>query len=314
MVITESVQGETFDCWKAANEKSYVLGDFVWTAMDYLGENGIGRWQFDSIPYGHGDDKLFPWRGAYCGDIDITGFRKPISHYRNIVWERGEKLFISVQQPTLNKRKIFPQRWGVFPSQSIWSWPGFENELIKVEVYSRCDSVALYQDDKLVGGKPTTEREQFKAKFELTYKQGTLKAVGYINGEPIETQELKTAGSAASIRLTADRINLQADGMDLSFISVEIVDKNGLSQPSDDREITFFIEGQGVIQGVGSADLTSLEPYNGNTCKTFQGRALVVVKTQKNEGSISLKASSNGLKSEIINLKSNTVLIGNGQF
>jgi len=314
MVITESVQGETFDCWKAVNEKSYVLGDFVWTAMDYLGENGIGRWQFDSIPYGHGDDKLFPWHGAYCGDVDITGFRKPISHYRNIVWERGEKLFISVQQPTLNKRKIFPQRWGVFPSQSSWSWPGFENELVKVEVYSRCDSVVLYQDDKWIGGKPTTEREKFKAQFEVIYKPGNLKAVGYLDGKPIEKQELKTAGAAASIRLTADRINLQANGMDLSFISVEIVDKNGLNQPSDDREITFFIEGPGVIQGLGSADMTSLEPYSGNTCKTFQGRALVVVKTQKNAGSISLKASSHGLKTEIINLKSNSVLSGNKQF
>lgn len=304
IVITESVLNETFKCWEISMKHSYILGDFIWTAMDYLGENGIGRWQYDSIPTGHGTKNLFPWHSAYCGDIDITGFRKPISHYRNIIWNRGEKLFIAVQQPAFAGHKIFMQFWAVHPSLNSWTWPGFENKPVKVEVYSRCDSVLLYQDDRLIRRKPTTQKDQFKATFELTYAPGILKAVGYNNGKPTEEEILKTAGAATSVRLIPDRTELQADGQDLSFINVELVDKNGVVQTNYDQEITFTIGGAGVIAGVANADMTSLEPYQGNKRKTYQGRALVVIRTHKQGGLISLNASANGLTDGIIQLSS----------
>lgn len=83
---TESYPSQAFLNWAAVNDNPYVIGDFVWTALDYLGESGIGRWIFQGErEIGHGNNNLYPWHGAYCGDLDLTGFRKPVSHYRNIL-------------------------------------------------------------------------------------------------------------------------------------------------------------------------------------------------------------------------------------
>ncbi len=113
MVCTETFPREAFSVWEQVRNNSYITGEFVWTAMDYLGENGIGRWEYGTpLERGHGRDALFPWHGAYCGDLDEIGTRKDCSHYRRILWDRGEKLYMTIRRPDDGAAKIWVQTWG----------------------------------------------------------------------------------------------------------------------------------------------------------------------------------------------------------
>src|ERR1039458_3695250 len=120
MVSTESNPRDAFNSWAVVEDNAYVVGDFTWSAIDYLGEAGIGRWVLDGSAEGHGQDRFFPSHGAYCGDIDLIGTRKPVSHYRNIAWNRGEKLWLAVQRPALEGHKINIGGWAVYPALESW--------------------------------------------------------------------------------------------------------------------------------------------------------------------------------------------------
>ena len=141
---------------------------------------------------------------AYCGDIDLTGWRKPISYYREMLFfpERN-KLFLSVKEPTGYYGEIKETQWSVWPTWENWNWPGHEGKNIDVEIYSRYPSVRLYLNDKLIGEKSTTRAEEFKAIFTLPYAPGTLRVAGVENGQEKESRTLETAGKPARIRLTA---------------------------------------------------------------------------------------------------------------
>jgi beta-galactosidase len=310
LTVTESFPHDLFHYWALTQDNSYVIGDCVWTALDYLGENGIGRAELvatnDNPPGGHGEDNFFPWHGAYCGDLDITGDRKPVSHYRDILWDRGEKLFMTVEQPVPEGQKMWVQSWGVTPSLPSWTWPGFEGKPVKVDVYSRYDSVELFQDGKSLGEKPTTRAQQFKATFDLTYTPGTLKIVAKKDGQEVASQTLVTAGTAATINLTPDRKTIHSDGQDLSFVTVEVRDKKGMLQPNADQEISFKIDGPGTIAAVGNGDMTSTELYQGTQRKVFDGRALVVIRSNGKPGTIHLKATNADLASAEATVQAST--------
>ncbi|MEI6077345.1 MAG: sugar-binding domain-containing protein [Verrucomicrobiota bacterium] len=305
MVCTETYPSEPFKIWSLTKEHSFILGDFVWTALDYEGENGIGRWQFGGQPKDtlHGKEDLFPWHGAYCGNVDSTGVRKPSAYYRNIVWDHGEKLYIAVQHPLEQGQTIWVQRWGVYPCYHSWTWPGFENKQVKVEVYSRYEAVRLYQDGKLIGEKPTGEKEQFKAVFDVTYAPGTLKVVGLTGGKPVAEQTLSTAGTPATLRLKADRSAIQADGQDLAFVTVEVLDKNGNLIPNVAPEIEFRVEGPGSLAGLGNGDMTDLERYQATKRKPFEGRALAVIRSTLQSGQITLKVRADRLPEATMTIK-----------
>ena len=303
IVQTESYPREAFKNWKAVQEQSYVIGDFVWTAMDYLGESGIGRWYYPGEPKGeHWETDFFPWHGAYCGDIDLTGWRKPISHYRNLLWNDTEKLYLAVREPNPDAGKIRETMWSVWPTWESWTWPGMEGKPLEVEVYSRYPLVRIYLNNSLMAEKPTTLSEEFKTVIPVNYTAGELKVVGVVNGKEMEIKTLRTAGEPASIQLRADRSQLIANGQDLSFVTVEICDKNGLLQPNADTQLHFSIEGQGVIVGVDNARLTDTDCYTSSKRKAWKGRALVVIKSTVKQGKIKLKVSADNIAENIIEI------------
>ena len=304
IVNTESYPGNAFNIWKMVSENNYIIGDFVWTAMDYLGESSIGRWYYPGdIPGEHWQGDFFPWHGAYCGDIDLTGWRKPISHYRSMLYNENEKLYMAVREPNPENGEIKITGWAVWPTWESWTWPGYEGKDIKVEIYSRYPNVRLYLNDKLIGEQETTGDHQFKAIFSVPYSPGTIKAVGVENDNEIETTTLKTSGEAAKIKLTADRNEILADGQDLSFVTVEIIDNNGIIQPNANNRLTFNVEGEGAIAGVGNADIRDTDPYVGNTRKAWKGRAQVVIKSTHKSGQVRLTVSSPGLADAVLNIK-----------
>ena len=304
MACTESYPRSTFDDWAMVADFPYIVGNFVWTAIDYLGESGLGRATLrdakDTSREGYGAP--FPWHGADCGDIDMCGTRRAIAHYRNIVWDRGEKLYMGVRQPEPDGKKMSVTQWGVWPVYASWTWPGWESKTLDVEVYSRGEAVRLYQNGKLTGEKPTTRAEQFKANFSVPYMPGVLKAVALKGGQAISETILRTVAEPTQVRLTADRTALRADGADLSFITVEGVDANGELHPNAEHQITFSLKGPGSIAAVGSGDLQSEEPYRGNQRKLFRGKALVIVRTSRTAGALTLTATAPGLKPATLNI------------
>jgi len=304
IVQTESYPRDAFANWKLVQSHNYILGDFVWTALDYLGESGIGRWYYPGDVTGeHYQGKIFPWHGAYCGDIDLTGWRKPISHYRSMLYNNNEKLYMAVREPNPDSGKIKITGWAVWPTWESWTWPGYEGKEIQVEVYSKYPKVRLYLNDKLVGEQETTEEKQFKATYNVPYAKGELKAVGVVDNKEVETTILQTSGEAVKIKLVADRTKISADGQDLSFVSIEITDTNGKLQPNAENLLRFKIDGPGVIAGVDNSNIRDVDPYVGTSRKVWHGRALVVIRSTKNDGNIKLTVSSQGLTKAILNVK-----------
>jgi len=304
IVQTESYPKDAFANWKLVKDNNYVIGDFVWTALDYLGESGIGRWYYSGdVPGEHWEHDFFPWHGAYCGDIDLTGWRKPISHYRNLLYNNTEKLYMAVREPEPAPLEIKTTWWSVWPTWESWTWPEYVGKPIKVEVYSKYPMVRLYLNNKLIDEKPTTEKQEYKAEFTVPYSPGQLKAVAVDNGKEVETTVLQTAGDAAKIKLRADRKEIKANGQDLSYITIEITDADDIMQPNAVNRLFFKIEGPGTIAGVANSDMKETDPYVGDSHKAWHGRAQVVIKSMHSAGDIKLKVSAVGLPDATLIIK-----------
>ncbi|MDA3817735.1 MAG: DUF4982 domain-containing protein, partial [Prolixibacteraceae bacterium] len=296
IVNTESYPANAFNIWKLVSENDYILGDFVWTAMDYLGESGIGAYYYPGENAGeHWQSERYPWHGAYCGDIDLTGWRKPISHYRSMLYNDNEKLYMAVKEPNPENGTIKTTGWAVWPTWESWTWPGFEGKDIEVEVYSKYTKVRLYLNHKLIGEKPTTKEQEFKAMFKVPYSPGELRAVAVENDKEIESTILQTSADPEKIKLTADRKEIVANEQDLSFVTVEITDKDDIMQPNAENLLQFKVEGPGTIVGVGNANLNDNKQYTGNTCKAWKGRALVVIRSTDKIGDIKLTVNAPNL-------------------
>jgi len=293
MVGTESFPAEAFENWMSVLYNSYVLGDFVWTSLDYLGEAGIGRVILGEMQDFLGD---YPWHQANCGDLDLCGFKRPQSYYRDILWENQTKPYIAVHPPVPEGKTVTVSLWGwpdVWPN---WNWPGQEGQTFKVDVYSACEKVELFLNAQSLGAKPTGKAEKYLASFEVPYEAGELKAIGYNDEKPAAETILKTASQPVQIRLTPDRTAIRAVGGDLCYVTVEILDKGGQVHPCADRSIYFTVKGEGVLAAVGNADPISTEGYRGNQRQTYRGRCLVVLKPTGNPGSIQLRAQADGLE------------------
>ena len=286
---TESFPRDAFKNWAVVNDFPYVVGDIVWTGLDYLGESSIGRYYYEGErPGEHWFDGGFPeWHGAYCGDVDITGWRKPISHYREVLWHNDTPLYLAVKEPDGYHGKIKETAWSVWPTWESWTWPGWEGKPVEVEVYTHQPEVKLYLDDQLIGTKQVSRETEFKAVFSVSYKAGTLRAEA--GGESVT---LKTAGEPACLRLTPDRTTMTADGQSLTFITVEVVDKQGTLVPEATIPCEATIKGAGTLLAFASADLKDTEPYTSPRVKTWKSRALLVVRSTQKGGSINVSIKS----------------------
>lgn len=171
-------------------------------------------------------------------------------------------------------------------------------------MYSKYPKVRLYLNDKIIGEKNTSIQQAFKATFAVPYTAGVLKAVGVENDKEVEFKILQTSGDPAKMKLTADRKEFLANGQDLSYITIEITDKDGIFQPNAANRLQFKIEGPGIIAGVDNADMKDPEPYSGHSRKAWKGRALVVIKSTHEKGNIKLSVTSNGLEEKSVVIQS----------
>ncbi len=303
---TESYPRDAFKNWRLVADHPYIVSDIVWTGLDYLGESGIGRYYYKGESEGeHYKRPHFPWHGTYCGDVDLTGWRKPISHYRNLLWNRdtAPTLYMAVREPDGYNGEIRETLWSVWPTWESWNWPGHEGKTIEVEICTKAAVVKLFLNDKEVGQKRVDRSTEFKAVFPIPYQPGTLRAVALDdNGKELDSVTLATAGQPVALRLTPDRNRLAADGQDLSFIIVEAIDNEGRIVPNANIPVEVKVTGQGTLLAAASANLKDTEPTVSSHVTTWNGRALIVVRSGVKAGTIKVEAQS-ALRTAKVNIR-----------
>ena len=302
MMQTESYPRDVYKNYRMTTDHTYIIGDFVWTAIDYLGESGIGRWYYQGEVGGeHWTQPLYPWHAAYCGDIDLTGLRKPVSHRRSMLWNaNGEHLYMAVREPDGYRGEVKTTMWGTWPTFESWNWAGHEGKPIDVEVYAHYPKVRLTLNGQVVAEQAVTDGQ---ATFTLPYQPGTLKAEGLDGQEVKESRSLATAGEPVAMRLTADHQPLKADGQDLAFVTVELVDANGMVNPTAANRLKASVSGPATIAAFGNADIKDCDPYTDSQHQAWKGRALLVLRSTGKKGKVTVSIQGEQLKTATLRLQ-----------
>lgn len=302
MMGTESVPMDAFGNWQQVEKHPWVIGDFVWTGMDYLGETGIGHTQYFT-----GDQKdafamTWPWFNAWCGDIDITGNKKPQMLYRDVIWGNS-KLEINVHAPFPAGKTEKISYWGWYDEWPSWNWQGNEDKPLRVSVYTTGSRVRLELNGRMIGEKEVSFSTKLTATFEAPYEPGELKVTAYDKETILAVKMLKTTGIPAGIKLTADRNPVRADRNDLSYINIEIVDEFGQLVTDGVRQVKLTLSGNGELVGSGNACPYDMESFGKPVFTTFRGRAMAIVRPYAKPGTITLKAESERLKEGMVEIR-----------
>lgn len=290
---TETFPGDIVHLWDVVKNNSHVIGDMTWTGYDYLGEAGCGVFYYDGTA---NFSSHWPDRAAYIGDIDLIGYRRPISYLREIVYGLRKKPYLAVERVDRHGQKHSQTPWMFKDNIASWTWPGFEGKPANVDIYSVSDEVELFLNGESLGRKPAGEANGYTATFEVTYQPGELKAVGYsasgVDGECI----LQTAAEDVKLDAQADRVEIAADGADLSYITVGLKDAAGIFNLRTVKKITVKVEGEGVLQGYGNADPQAVESYDDTTWPTYDGYVLAAVRSTTTAGEIKVTFSAEGME------------------
>ncbi|WP_159517190.1 glycoside hydrolase family 2 TIM barrel-domain containing protein [Sunxiuqinia indica] len=249
--------------WKIVRDRDFISGLFVWTGFDYLGE---------PTPY------WWPSRSSYFGIIDLAGFPKDVYYMYQSEWTDKDVLH------------ILPH----------WNWE--EGQNVDIWAYTNAEEVELFMNGKSLGTKQKSA-ENLHLMWRVPFESGTLKAVSRTNGHVVLETEVRTAGEPAKIKLTADRSQIKADEYDLSFVTVEVLDKDGNLVPNADNLVHFELEGNATLAGVDNGDQTSHLSFKGSQMNAFHGKCLAVIQASEHAETISLIAKSEGLISSSIQIQ-----------
>ena len=256
------------------DDKPWVIGEFVWTGFDYLGE---------PTPY----DTSWPSRSSYFGMIDLAGIPKDRYYLYRSRW--------NTEDETLH---ILPH----------WNWEGREGKKTPVFVYTSYDRAELFVNGKSQGIRiknDSTPQTRYRLMWnDVLYEPGTLKVVALDkNGNKTAEKTVKTAGKPYKIKLEADRTTLKANGKDLAFVTVSVVDKNGIPCPTATNELAFKVSGKGSFKAVCNGDPTSLTSFYASQMKLFSGKLVVLVESTDKAGTMELKVTGNKLQNASLEIK-----------
>jgi len=278
VVGTETNPREIAENWPLVASMPWVLGDFTWTGWDYLGEAGLGAVSYPAAGEGWDADR-FPALLAYCGDIDITGYRRPASYFREIVYGLRNAPYLAVHRPRPDGRLPAVLDWAWTDSVSSWSWKTEPGTLMTVDVYSDADEVELTLDDIVVGRSAAGPDRDYLATFTVPYATGNLTAVNRRRGEAAETMTISSTRPAAAVRIQVE--DSRRDVADkYRYVAIELVDDLGSVVPFDDRMVTIEPTGGIQVMGFGSARPSTTDDYLGTTCETYLGRAQAILRTE----------------------------------
>jgi beta-galactosidase len=305
MVGTETNPPLAMENYEMVKKLPYVIGYFVWTAIDNLGEAGRGVPQLmDIVPDPNKQPAaaaefsrdVWPVFTNYQGDIDLIGNRKVPSYYQHVVWGKS-KVEMFVHRPIPEGKKEVISNWGFPDELKSWNWSGHEGEIFQVHVYTRSQNVRLELNGKIVGEKNMDTGKSITAEFEVPWETGTLIARCFDNGSETGSQALKTSGKPMAVRLIADRTGIKADRNDLSYIRAEIIDSEGNIVPdADDIMVNFEVRGNGGIAGVGNGNPADMSGFQQPRKKAYQGICMVILRPNATPGEIYISGTAEGLK------------------
>jgi beta-galactosidase len=302
MMGTESVPMDAFGNWQMVEKHPWVIGDFVWTGMDYLGESGIGHTQYLEPGQPDAFAMPWPWFNAWCGDIDLLGNKKPQMLYRDVLWGNSQ-LEINVHAPVPAGKTEKISYWGWYDEWPSWDWLGHEDKILRVSAYTPGTSVRLELNGRVIGEKEVSAATRFTAVFDVPYEPGELRAIALEGDRELAVKVLRTAGTPLAIRLTADRNSIRADRNDLAFVTLEIVDEFGQPVTDAARQVTISVTGNGELVGSGNACPYDMKSFGKPELTTFRGKAMVIVRPYSNPGVITITAAGEGLKETTIDVK-----------
>lgn len=285
----------------AAQDKfPWVMGEFVWTGFDYIGEpTPYNRDTTNLLNFSDPEERKrmeeelkklggnIPPRSSYFGIVDLCGFRKDRFYMYQAKW-----------LPNLPMAHILPH----------WNWPERIGKVTPVHVYTSGDEAELFLNGKSLGRKLKGEYEYRLRWDDVMYEPGELKVIVHKDGKPWAEDVTRTTGEAAKLDLSVDRKVIASDGQDLSFVTVQLSDQDGLLVPRSHNKIVFRLKGPGEVLAVGNGDPTSHEPFQAMERKVFNGLALVIIRSREGEsGLITLTAESEGIEGSSIAINSKPI-------
>jgi len=268
--------------WEAVEKLPYVIGDFDWTAWDYLGETGIGGYAYGencTNPMG-AMYSPYPWKAAYCGDVNLIGDRRPITYWREMIWGFRTAPYIAVQPPLHYGEKKHGSQWCFSDAVRSWNHRDYVGKGIVVEVYAVADEVELLINGRSLGRKATGEPRKYIAVFDAVYEPGCVEAIAYQNGAEVGRDVLCTANDDVKLVATVKKTGetLPADGRDIAYIDVSVVDEEGRLNMDEVMRVAASVEGPAELIGYGTADPASEENYYDTEAKTYEGRIRAAVR------------------------------------
>lgn len=306
MAGTESFPVQAWENWEMVKRHPYVIGDFVWTGQDYIGESGIGHNDLvDRSEKAMGTFlKPWPWYISWCGDIDILGNQKPQSLYRDVLWGES-KLEILASSPVPEGKERRPSLWGWYDERNHWNWEGFEGRPIEVKVYSSYPVVKLELNGEVIGEMEIDSMDKYTALFEVPYAPGELRATGISEGAEMESVVLQTSGQAGKLALDAEKSEISADMNALAYMNVRATDQDGLLAPEDDSEVIVKVSGPATLQAAGNADPVQQGSFTDQTFNLYRGKGLVIVRSTGKPGVINVQVGSEGMEPASVSIEAN---------
>jgi hypothetical protein len=287
---TESMPGDIPKIWSIVEGSPRALGDFTWTAWDYLGEAGLGTW----IPGKRiaPMSKPYPYITAGAGVIDITGEGTALAQLAKVTWGLSEAPMMSVRPLDRSGQAVAKAAWRSTDAVPSWAWRGKDGTRALVEVFSDADHVELRLNGRLIGRKPVGRKNDNVAQFSLRWEEGELEATAFRGGAEVGRSVLRSSVGDLSLRLHADRDRIAADGQDAVFVAVEVEDSRGVIEQLADDTVELSIDGPATLAGFGSAAPKTRETFVDRFHTTYRGRALAVVRSTQVPGDVRITARS----------------------
>lgn len=304
--------------WPKIEELPYVIGEFTWTAWDYIGEAGIGK-----AVYVDKDDPIvkggpwalmpqgtthYPWRTANDADFDITGRMLPQGAYRSVVWGSKETHLYSFHPDFFGKTQVMSM-WGFPKLDSCWNYREYEGKPIELVVFSNAEEVELLINGRIVERKPVCMDRPFpnSVRFETVFEAGTVEAVSYCGGKEISRDTLETSKKAAKIRLTPEKNGLKSDGQDLMYVNIDILDEDGKIVTDAGLPLKAVLTGTAgedksgaVLAGFGSGNPITEENYTDDEATTYKGHACAIIRSGCTPEKLTLQISCGDMKEAIM--------------
>lgn len=289
MVGSETYPPEIARNWDLVEKLPQVIGDFTWTGWDYLGEAGVG---VPAYQWGEGGfGAKFPCQLAYVGDFDITGIRRPLSYFREIVFGLRKNPYITVQNPRRYGEHLIKTPWIMSDNVSSWTWSGCEWNPVIVEVYAPGTEIELFRNGESLGRQASGKAVGYRALFVTTYEPGALTAVAYENGLEIGRMDLTTAGEDCKFVFGAEEILDE-----LIFVPVAYRDAAGTVAADIDQTIRLAVSGDAELVGFGSGNPKPASNPEKHVTQTFLGRAMIILKkTAEAENVVLTLTAENGV-------------------